>query len=149
MNTPPGDAATAPSQPLDYVSPHRDRVPRWLAGRVARWHAITVLVLFACFAGLVFFGVRDRPPRIVAMLAGYVVVGPMAGAILADYQRCCLDFSLSLVPYCVGALATATAVQLLVPPRGLFTRSVRVTTWLLGVFTWFGGAIVSYLHAMS
>ena len=147
MNTSPGNAA--PAQTLDYLSSRRCRVPRWLAGRVARWHAITVVVFFACLAGLVVFGVRDRSPRVIAKAGGYVVAGPMAGAMLADYQRCCLDFSLSLVPYCAGALAAAIAVQLLVPLRGWFSRTFRVVAWIVGVFGWFGGAIVSYLHAMS
>ena len=62
---------------------------------------------------------------------------------------CCLDFSLALIPVCGGALFGGLVVQLVVPPRGTWSRVCRLLAWSAGLFVWFGGGIVSFGHALS
>ena len=108
-----------------------------------------LLVMFIGFAGLTFMSAREYPPRAAAKIAASVALGPMAGAVVRGYQGCCLDFSLMLLPYCGGALVGALAAQLLVPPRGSPSRVFRLIAWSIGLFVWFAGAIVSFMHALS
>jgi hypothetical protein len=143
-------------QPLDYLSsnqPRRGR--RWLAGRFSRWHIWTAGVLWLGFTVLTLLIVlkaldkATQRPMIVAATTAGTVLGPMTGAISRDFQGCCLEFSLSLLPYCLGALAVALAVQLIVPPRGWPSRTLRLLAWAAGWFVWFAGGIVSFGHALS
>src|SRR5687767_4602769 len=144
------------SQPLDYaLPPHRRRGLRWLMSRFSRWHLWTALTLWLFFSGLTLWIVAEnldnasgRTYRIALTTAG-TVLGPMTGAISRDFQGCCLDFSLALMPVCGGALFVALVVQLVVPPRGAWTRVCRVLAWTAGLFVWFGGGIVSFGHALS
>ena len=139
------------SQPLDYAPVTKPlRGWRWLRHRYSRSHVWIALMLLLAFAGVTFaFAVRVYPLRAAAVTALSVALGPMAGAFLRDYQSCCLQFSLTLLPYCLAGPIGAFAAQLLVPPRGWVTRTVRLLAWALGWFIWFGGAIVSFGHALS
>jgi hypothetical protein len=73
----------------------------------------------------------------------------MTGAISRDFQGCCLDASLSLLPWCLGALGVGVGMQLVVPPRGWPSRALRLLAWAAGWFVWFAGGIVSFAHALS
>ena len=120
-----------------------------MAGRFSQWHVWIALALLLAFVGLTFSSVRAHPTRLAATIIASMALGPMAGAFVRDYQGCCLEFSLSLLPYCAGALVGALAVQLLVPPKTGLLRAVRLLTWAAGLFIWFAGALVSYMHALS
>lgn len=136
--------------PLDYVSPSKPpRAWRRLAGRFSLWHVWIALALLLAFVGLTFSAARAYPTRLAATIMVGIALGPMAGAFVRDYQGCCLEFSLSLLPYCAGALVGALAVQLLVPPKTGLLRAFRLLTWAAGLFIWFAGALVSYMHALS
>jgi len=139
------------SEPLDYAPVSKPlRGWRWLWRRCSQLQVWVALILFLAIAGLTFsFAVRQYPLRAAAATSLSVALGPMAGAVVRNYQGCCLDFSLMLLPYCAAGLMGAFAVQLIVPPRGWVTRTLRLLAWAVGWFIWFGGAIVSFMHALS
>ena len=141
---------------LDYdASPLRSRLRRWLRSRFSRWHAWVAGVLWLVFSVLTLFSVLggldhayERPLTVAATTAG-TWLGPMTGAISRDFQRCCLEFSLWLLPWCSGALVFGIGVQLLVPPSGWFTRALRMIAWTSGLIIWFGGGLFSFVHALN
>ena len=145
-----------PVQPVHYaLRPRPPRWARWLHSRFSRWHAVVALVLWLGFSGLtlaiLLTGLKeaaDRPLKVAATTAG-TVLGPMTGAIARDFQSCCLESSLRLLPVCLGALAGAVLVQLIVRPRGRWRNILRLTAWATGLFAWFAGGIVSFGHALS
>lgn len=144
------------SQPLDYVSPSKGRRRAgWVASRFSRWHAWTAAALWLTFTALTFLAVmngldkaREHPGTVAATTAG-TLLGPMTGAISRDFQGCCTEFSVSLLPWCGGALAVGVVFQILVPPRGWWRGALRLFAWVAGLFVWFGGGIVSFAHALS
>src|SRR5687767_2212082 len=99
------------SHSLHYVSPPQGRRgARRLARRFSWWHAWVAVGLWLAFSGVTLWIMLQgldrgawRPLRVAATTAG-TILGPMTGAISRDFQGCCLDFSLSLLPYCLGAL---------------------------------------------
>jgi hypothetical protein len=75
------------------------------------------------------------------------LVGPMTGALLRNWQGCCLRFSLS-VALCFSPFLIAAFAARLVPWFGKHPR-LRVILWWGGVVIWCFGAPVSFLHALS
>lgn len=144
----PGDASLAPVAPADIPPPTR-------RSRFAWWHAGVAFVLWACAAVLMLWAVAmglddaaEQPRTVAATVAG-VALGPMTGAISRGFQDCCLAFSLSLLPYCLAALAVAVGVQLALPPSPAWLGPVRLLAWIVGLVVWFGGGLLSLLHALS
>jgi hypothetical protein len=141
-------------QALDYLSPHAAPSVGWLANRLYRWHAWTAIGLWATFSVLTLIIVMnglDRAterPRTVLATTAATALGPMTGAVSRDFQGCCVDFSVSLLPYCLVGLLTGMALQLIVPARGPASGAVRAVAWVTGWVIWFGGGIVSFGHAL-
>jgi hypothetical protein len=126
-----------------------------IASRFSLWHLWTAAALWLAFAVLTFWiasagldDVRDHPITVAATTLG-TILGPMTGAISREFQGCCLEFSLSLAPYCLAALLLGAGVQVVVPPKPAWLAPVRVIAWLAGWLVWFGGGIVSFGHALS
>ena len=144
-----------PAQPLHYAPQGAGRIKAFLSSRFSRWHAWVAALLWLFFSGLTLLAVLDgldhatEKPKTVALTTAGTVLGPMTGAISRDFQGCCLKASLDLMPYCLGGLLTGLAVQLVVPARGIFTGTFRVSAWVMGLFAWFGGGMVSFAHALS
>ena len=139
------------AQPLDYGTPGRMRGRRapWLTSRLSWPHALVPVAVWLCLGGVVLADASDQGWKTATFVAASTALGPMAGAVCRDFQDCCLDFSLYLLPYCAGALAAALLVQLAVPPRGWLSRSLRWLAWVLGTFAWFAGSVISFGHALS
>ena len=148
-------AAAGDLPPLGYASPNAGRGRGWFGSRFSRWHAWVAVALWLAFSGLTLFIVLsalDRAtdkPRTVAATTAATVLGPMTGAVSRDFQGCCVKFSLSLLPYCLGALLIGCALQVFILPRGWVSKTVRVLAWSAGWFVWFGGGIASFAHALS
>jgi hypothetical protein len=142
------------SRSLDYL-PAADGANLRPSARFSRWHGRVALALWLAFTVLTFLIVSGGSagsagrPLVVAKTTAGTVLGPMTGAISRNFQRCCLRFSLSLLPMCAAGLLVAFAVQLLVPPRGRWSRFLRMTAWTAGLFVWFAGGIVSFGHALG
>jgi hypothetical protein len=90
----------------------------------------------------------DRP-LLVAMTSICSISGPMTGAMCRDFQVCCLAFSLSLLPWCIAGLVFSAVTQLVLPPHRGVLAVLRFLGWISGLTVWFGGGIVSFIHALS
>ena len=75
--------------------------------------------------------------------------GPLAGGIVRNGQSCCRAWSWALLPYSAAGLALGVLFQFLPLPAGKAWSRVRMTLWVLGLVAWFGGAILSYGHALG
>lgn len=78
-----------------------------------------------------------------------VVLGPLAGGFVREWQSCCAQFSLGLLPVALAMWAPGVAVAFLVPPTTKARRALRWTLWVAGWFAWFFAAPFSYLHALE
>lgn len=113
--------------------------------RLGLRHVLDAVAVYGIAAALVlvFGGFRH------AKQAAAVILGPWAGGVMRDWQSCCAEFSLGLVPYGLGPLLLGLAVQLVVPPRTRALRVLQRLAWIAGVGLWFVCALVSYLHALE
>lgn len=92
---------------------------------------------------------QDFGRGLVTALA--TLLGPMTGAISRGLQRCCLQFSLQLLPYFLPFPAAAFLAALLANP-GAETASMqrfRFSLWIAAWFAWFCGGLFSFGHALS
>ena len=118
-----------------------------------RAHGFIALGFLVVFSGFTLFLVCH--PKNNEGLANIVVTtlatvtGPMVGAVARDGQSCCLKFSLSLLPWSGAFLAVGTLFQIVPLPLRRFAPALRLTMWCLGLLGWFGGGVVSFLHAFS
>lgn len=120
-----------------------------------RWHVRVAFALWLAFAALTLVillrgldHAAQRPLTVAATVAGSAL-GPMSGALSRGLQPCCLAFSLSLMPFCLAALAVATAAQVVRLPEVSWVRITRLAIWAAGLILWFGGGIVSFAHALG
>jgi hypothetical protein len=77
----------------------------------------------------------------------FFLVGPMTGALLRNWQSCCLDFSLWLALWFSPFLLGAYAVRFI--PWFEQHRMLRSIVWWVGVAGWCFGAPISCGHALS
>jgi hypothetical protein len=87
--------------------------------------------------------------RLVVLTTLGTILGPMTGAISRDCQSCCLNFSLSLLPYCAAFLIVGTIPLLIKFPFRLGAAALRMILWTVGVLGWFLGGILSFAHALN
>ena len=84
------------------------------------------------------------------MRAGFaIVLGPLSGGFLRDWQSCCARNSLELLPWSLAAVAVGVGLQFAVAPTSTVRSVVRWLGWMLALLGWFGGAVVSDLHALE
>lgn len=128
---------------------------RWVENNFSRWHVVAFVVLWSIFSALTFYVVSngldnaaDHPGTVAATTAA-TVLGPMTGAVSRNFQGCCLGFSLSLLPYCLSGLLVAVLAQVIRLPAHAWGLVARRLLWILGLFVWFAGGIVSFMHALS
>jgi hypothetical protein len=127
---------------------------RHLFRNFSRVHLYIFLGFYLAFAALTFFALNAGPEssrrerQIVAATLG-AVSGPFTGAIARHFQSCCLQFSVMLFPYCALFLGAGLLAQIVPLPFQRFERKVRLTIWCIGLLGWFGGGLVSFLHALS
>ena len=82
--------------------------------------------------------------------AGFaIVLGPLSGGYLRDWQSCCASNSLELLPWSLAAVAVGVGLQFAVAPTSAVRNVVRWLGWMLALLAWFGGAVVSDLHALE
>ena len=117
-------------------------------------HLYLFLGFYLVFAAVTFFvlnagSVSDRRENAIAAATIGVVSGPFTGAIARHFQSCCLEFSFSVLPYSALILAAGVLFQVVPLPFQRFAQATRLTLWCLGWLGWFGGALVSFAHALS
>lgn len=128
---------------------------RLVANNWTRWHfriAVTLAIMFGSWTlAIVLVGLdhADERPMTVAKTVVGSLLGPLSGAISRDFQSCCLAFSVSLLPFCLTALITATAFQAVRLPDAGWARAIRLFVWTAGLTVWFAGGIVSFGHALG
>jgi hypothetical protein len=120
----------------------------------SRAHLYVFLGFYLAFAALTFFALNagsasDRRENHIAAATIGAVSGPFTGAIARHFQSCCWRFSLTLFPYCALFLGAGVLSQIVSLPLKRFERTVRLTFWCIGLLGWFGGALVSFVHALS
>jgi hypothetical protein len=78
-----------------------------------------------------------------------IALGPLSGGYLRDGQSCCARNSLELLPWSLAAVAVGVGLQFAVAPTSAVRNVVRWLGWMLALLGWFGGAVVSDLHALE
>jgi len=123
-----------------------------------RWtwtHLVIPLTLWGIFLVLTLVfawgAVDDTPDRVrnITFTALATPLGPMTGAVSRQFQQCCLEFSLALLPYCLGSLLVGTLAQVVLPLTTPLFRVLRLGLWSTAWVIWFGGGIASLGHALS
>ena len=114
-----------------------------------RAHAIIFACVWTPFAVLTFFAAQDQHgPKGGLGFATLATVGslggPMTGALLRDFQSCCLVASLQCLALCGPIFAISVAFQF-VP----MYRPLRLGLWTLGCMAWFAGGLLSFGHALE
>jgi hypothetical protein len=127
---------------------------RRLLDRFDQAHLRVFLGFYAVFAVLTFLilstgSASDRRENQVVGATLGVVSGPFTGAIARNLQSCCWRFSLAVFPYCALFLGVGLLAQIVPLPFRRFERALRLSLWGLGLLGWFGGALVSFAHALS
>lgn len=131
------------------------KVKQSMSRHFTRRHVVILAIIWLGFTTWTFLIVsggldhaRERPWTVVTVTIASVL-GPMTGAISRGFQSCCLQASLSLLPYCSAGLAIGTLTQIVWHPQSLWQRVLRLTIWGAGIFVWFAGGILSFFHALS
>jgi hypothetical protein len=119
----------------------------------SRLHLVVLLVIWTFFTGWTYWiaehGIDQyEHTRLVVLTTGGTILGPMTGAISRNCQSCCLEFSLSLLPYCGAFLILGTVPSLVRLPFVTGASALRMTAWIVGLLGWFSGGIVSFGHAL-
>lgn len=120
----------------------------------SRTHLHVFLGFYLAFGALTFFALWEQSPSDwrenwnVAATVG-CLSGPFTGAIARQFQGCCLEFSLGLLPYCAAFLLGGFAFQVVPIPFRSIERPARLVMWCIGLFGWFGGGMASFAHALS
>ena len=122
--------------------------------RLTQIHLYSFLGAYVAFAGLTLFTLSrqsqgDWQSNWNAAATLGAVSGPMTGAIARRFQSCCLEFSMHLLPWCAGFLIGAFMLQVVPIPFPGIEKPLRRLSWFVGVFVWFGGGFLSFLHAFS
>jgi hypothetical protein len=118
----------------------------------ARAYWIVLLILTGIFAGLTYYSLwsdeddtRARAPAV----ASAVIIGPFTGAMARNWQGCCTEFSLWLLPWAIGFLGIGIGTQFLPLPPRRWSRALKLIAWGIGVFGWYATGIFSFLHALN
>lgn len=117
-------------------------------------HFWVFLGIWACFTVWTYWiadhGIDEYDHgRLVVLATLGAILGPMTGAISRDLQGCCLEFSLSLLPYCGAFLLAGTIPSFIKLPSESGATALRMAAWVVGLLGWFLGGIVSFAHALS
>jgi hypothetical protein len=127
---------------------------RYVFQHFTRKHLYVFLGCYVAFAGLTFFVLSRQTASDwrnnwnVAATVGSIS-GPFTGAIARHFQSCCWRFSVALFPYCAALLLGGFGFQFVPIPRRSVEGPIRLAAWIAGLLGWFGGAVVSFGHALS
>lgn len=118
-------------------------------------HVMVFGVLWLGFTALTFAAVSgglsnaSQERGLVIMTTLGTISGPMTGAISRRFQSCCLQASLTLLPFAAGGLILGGLFQAIPFPQHFGWQFLRLSVWAVGCFVWFGSGIVSFAHALS
>ncbi len=118
-------------------------------------HAVVFGVVWLGFTALTYMAVSgglsnaSQERGLVAMTTLGTIAGPMTGAISRRFQGCCLQASMSLLPYAATGLVIGVLFQCLPLPCRRGWQGLRLSVWGLGWLVWFGSGMVSFAHALS
>lgn len=115
------------------------------------WILLAIYLAFAAWTNAILNGESESDRRNNWVTAATVgsISGPFTGAIARHLQTCCWEFSLRLFPYCAAMLSVGLLFQLIPLPKFRGEQAVRLTLWCVGLFGWFAGIPVSFLHALG
>jgi hypothetical protein len=123
---------------------------RLFANNFTRLHAYVAGGLFLAFALLsVYCCLRMSVPPGSAVIAALATVsGPFTASLIHPPA---MQLALRILPFFAAFIALGALFQILRLPigRGDGARVFYILTWMLGLFVWFGGAILSILCAFD
>ncbi len=127
---------------------------KMIENHLTKNHLFVFLFIWLCFTALNYWiaehGIEQYDHRRLVVLTTLgTILGPMTGAISRDCQSCCLNFSLSLLPYCAAFLVAGTIPLFIKFPFKLGASALRMALWIVGLLGWFLGGIFSYAHALN
>jgi hypothetical protein len=120
-----------------------------------RFHLLIFVMLFIAFTFLTAISLNgglDQGPdhrRMLIKTTALTVTGPMTGAIARDFQSCCFNFSLAILPYSGAALLLGFFIQVISFSHESKIWGFKYIAWALGWLLWFGGGILSFAHALE
>lgn len=134
---------------------NRGLLARLFCNNFTRWHVLAFAIVWLAFTAWTYLMTDanlDQGPdhsTNVVMAAAFSFIGPLNGAMIRDWQGCCLRFSLEVFPYAAAMLGLGVLVMFIRLPRGWIATTVRMILWIVGWSAWFFGGIVSFAHAFS
>lgn len=134
------------------VAPPPDAVRPAAFHRGHSWVFLGLLLLATALTFLITSnGLSNGPDKTTRVITTTLlaVSGPLTGAISRGFQGCCLEFSVSLLPYVLPPLLAAFLLQWCWRPRGRIGDAIRVVVWGLAWTAWFLSGIVSFGHALG
>lgn len=128
---------------------------KYVKNQLTKAHGIVFGILLGIFAVWTFLIVDagldtgdEHYARVFITTLG-TITGPLTGAISRNFQGCCLRASFQIMTCCAPILGIGLGIQFIGASNGKKIQALRMCFWILGWVVWFGGGIVSFLHALS
>lgn len=128
---------------------------RWWTNRFSIAHGLALVAIWLLASALDYYILRHAwdygptRPLACAGLALASISGPMIGGLTRHPSNCCMEFSLSLLPYSIAGLATGIGFQFSPWPANRWGVGLRLGVFVMGLLVWFGSGIISFGHALS
>ncbi len=110
------------------------------------WFVWTII-----YMSLVVAHQRNDPERLKSLILTplFTAVAPLLGAMLRDFQGCCLQVSLGVLFWALPIPIAAALLQWCWNPKQLILRIIRMLIWMIAWMLWFASGILPFGHAMS
>lgn len=110
------------------------------------WLAWTIF-----YTTLVVAHVSHPPEQLKSLLMTPLLtaIAPLLGAMLRDFQGCCLQVSLGVLSLALPIPISAAFLQWCWRPRHKLLRIVRLLFWAIAWMLWFASGILPLGHALS
>ena len=123
--------------------------------RFSKTHWWIIATLWFAWSIIYTWGVAGIPQHGPGRLKSLIltplvtVVAPLLGAMLRDFQGCCLQVSLCVLFWALPIPIGAALLQWYGNPDHQIRRIVRLLIWMIAWLLWFASGILSFGHAMS
>lgn len=110
------------------------------------WFVWTII-----YMSLVVAHQRNDPERLKSLILTPLVtaVAPLLGAMLRDFQGCCLQVSLGVLFWVLPIPIAAALLQWCWNPKHMILKVIRILIWMIAWLLWFSCGILPLGHALS